>query len=148
MKSLLALNLLWLTLTGCAAYELKPLPANHPANSEAKPSIISPSSKTLAYTSADMPARKTAQADAQGHDAHHAAPGQTAVGEGKIVATVPESNQLVVEHGAIQGVMDAMTMGYPVDPPSLLQGFKPGDRIRFTMDLQKKTIVKLEKLNQ
>lgn len=139
-------NLLLLTLTGCAAYELQPLPANHPANVEAKTAVAKPLSQTLAYTSAESPA-KTAAAERQDHEAHHATSGQTAVGEGKVIATVPDSNQLVIEHGAIKGVMDAMTMGYPADPPSLLQGLKPGDRIRFTIDIPKKTIVKIEKLN-
>ncbi len=98
-----------------------------------------------------MPARVTgvAAAENDGHDTHRpSASSQTAAGEGKVIATVPGSNQLVVEHGEIEGVMDAMTMGYPADPPSLLQGLKPGDRIRFTMDVPKKTIVQVEKLDK
>jgi Cu/Ag efflux protein CusF len=59
---------------------------------------------------------------------------------------VPSANQIVVEHGPIKGFMDAMTMGYQVDPPSLLQGLSPGDRVRFTIDTKKKTIVKIEKV--
>lgn len=147
MKTVWATSLSLLIVTGCAAYELQALPVNHPANAEAKTSIAKPSSKTLAYTSADVPAKSVA-AEGQDHDAHHAEQSRTAVGEGKVVAAAPDSNQLVLEHGAIEGVMDAMTMGYPVDPPSLIQGLKAGDRIRFTMNLQKKTIVKLEKLDK
>ena len=38
------------------------------------------------------------------------------------VSTVPKANQIVVEHGEIKGFMEAMTMGYRIDPPSLLAG--------------------------
>jgi Cu/Ag efflux protein CusF len=72
----------------------------------------------------------------------------TVVGEGQVVAVVPGSSQLVVDHGAIKGFMDAMTMGYTVNPPSLLEGLQAGDRIRFTIDTQAKVIVKVEKLHQ
>ena len=148
---LFSTNLMLVALTGCAAYQLEPVPINHPAHAEARIAPRSSSSKTLAYTSDDIPARMTGVAAAQndGHDAHHpAGSSQTAVGEGKVIATVPNSNQLVVEHGEIKGIMEAMTMGYPIDPPSLLEGLKPGDRIRFTMDVQKKTIVNVEKLDK
>jgi protein SCO1/2 len=70
----------------------------------------------------------------------------TVVGEGKVVAVVPSSGQIVVDHQAIKGFMDAMTMGYRVDPPSLLEGVQAGDPIRFTIDTQNKAIVKIEKL--
>jgi Cu/Ag efflux protein CusF len=70
----------------------------------------------------------------------------TVVGEGKVIAVVPANAQLVVEHGVIKGFMDAMTMGYRIDPPSLLEGLQAGDTIRFTIDTQNKAIVKIEKL--
>lgn len=72
---------------------------------------------------------------------------QAVTGEGKVIAVVPASEQIVVEHGVIQGFMSAMTMGYKVTPPSLLDGFKAGDTIRFTIDTQNQAIVKLEKLH-
>jgi Cu/Ag efflux protein CusF len=72
---------------------------------------------------------------------------KTAVGEGKVIAVVPNNNQLVLEHGPIQSFMDAMTMGYSIESPSLLEGLKAGDRVRFTIDVEKKTIVKIEKLS-
>ncbi len=71
---------------------------------------------------------------------------QTVMGEGKVIATVPSADQIVVQHGEIKGFMEAMTMGYRVDPPALLEGLKFGDHIRFTIDVQKKTIVKIEKM--
>jgi mono/diheme cytochrome c family protein len=69
-------------------------------------------------------------------------------GEGKVIAVVPATEQLVVEHGEIQGFMEAMTMGYKVHPPSLLDKLTAGDMVRFTIDTQQKAIVKLEKLHQ
>ena len=75
-----------------------------------------------------------------------AAAPQTVEGEGKVVATVPSSSQIVVEHGEIKGFMDAMTMGYRTEPSSLLEGLKFGDRIRFTIDVANKAIVKIEKI--
>jgi mono/diheme cytochrome c family protein len=66
-------------------------------------------------------------------------------GEGKIIAVVPANQQLVVEHGEMKGFMAAMTMGYKVNPPSLLDGFKAGDAIRFTIDTQQKAIVQIDK---
>jgi len=65
----------------------------------------------------------------------------------QVVATVPSSGQVVVDHGEIKGFMGAMTMGYRVEPPSQLEGLKAGDQVRFTIDIPKKAIVKVEKLN-
>jgi Cu/Ag efflux protein CusF len=39
-----------------------------------------------------------------------------------------------------------MTMGYRIEPASLLEGLQYGDQIRFTIDVSKKTIVKIEKM--
>jgi Cu/Ag efflux protein CusF len=83
-----------------------------------------------------------------GHEGQQAAQRaqQTVVGEGKVIATVPNASQIVVEHGEIKGFMEAMTMGYRVDPPSLLEGLKSGDKVRFTIDVPNKAIVKIEKM--
>jgi len=70
------------------------------------------------------------------------------IGEGTVIAVVSGTQQLVVEHGAIQGFMDAMTMGYKVTPPSLLDKLQAGDTIRFTIDTQAQVIVTLEKLQR
>jgi Cu/Ag efflux protein CusF len=142
-----------LSVASCAPYALEPLTANHPADPRAAIAAAPPPSRTLVYTAADLPVRSTdrlAAADQGGHEAHHGSgtPGEkTVVGEGKVIAVVPSSNQLVIEHGAIKGFMDPMTMGYPTDPASLLEGLKPGDRVRFAIDVNRKVIVKVEKLN-
>ena len=138
-----------LLLTGCAAYQMEPLSANHPAYPDTAAAPERPISKTLAYTRADipspqpvsaMPAEQPGQQSAQTEQ-------KTVVAEGKVVATVPNASQIVVEHGEIKGFMEAMTMGYRVDPPSLLEGMKFGDKVRFTIDVPKKAIVKIEKMN-
>jgi Cu/Ag efflux protein CusF len=67
-------------------------------------------------------------------------------GEGKVIALVSGSHQIVVDHEEIKGFMDAMTMGYNVNSPSLLKGLKPGDKVRFTIDTEKRAITKIEKL--
>ena len=107
-------------------------------------------SKTLAYTRADIPSTQpiAAAAPVQGEGTQPAAEGEprTVVADGKVIATVPNASQIVVEHGEIKGFMEAMTMGYRVDPPSLLEGLKFGDKVRFTIDVPKKAIVKIEKL--
>jgi len=143
---------LW-TLGGCASYEPERLTTKHPAHPEAAaPNHVL--SKTLAYAAADMPkagTRLTAEAAKESpHDGQHEvklSTAKTVVGEGKIIAVVPNNNQVVLEHGPIESFMEAMTMGYPIEPPSLLEGLKAGDRVRFTIDIEKKTIVKIEKLS-
>ena len=144
-----------LVLTGCvAAYTPPPLTTQHPAHPEAPAALTSPPSNTLAYGSSDRPATQPgiAMAPAQpgGHGVHMAQQQgqQTVVGEGKVIAVVPGSNQIVVDHKEIPGFMDAMTMGYRIEPPSLLEGVKAGDSVRFTINTQRKAIVKLEKLQQ
>jgi Cu/Ag efflux protein CusF len=139
-------------LIGCAtAYELPPLTAKHPAHPEAMTAPEPPLSTTLAYGSSDLPSPQPAiaMAQRQGSATHASAPepSQTFVGEGKVIAVVPSSNQIVLEHGEIKGFMDAMTMGYRVDPPSLLEGVKAGDQIRFSIGAQQKAIIKIEKLH-
>jgi Cu/Ag efflux protein CusF len=67
-------------------------------------------------------------------------------GEGKIIALVPESQEIVIDHEEIKGFMDAMVMGYKVNPTSLLKTVKPGEKVRFTIDTDKRAITKMEKL--
>src|SRR5262249_20097949 len=67
-------------------------------------------------------------------------------GEGTVVALRPDKHQMVLEHGEIKGFMEAMTMGYKVQPLSLLDTVKPGDKVRFTIDTDARAITKLDKL--
>jgi mono/diheme cytochrome c family protein len=67
-------------------------------------------------------------------------------GEGTVVALRPEKEQIVLEHGEIQGFMEAMTMGYKTKPTSLLNQVKPGDRIRFTIDTEARAITRIDQV--
>ena len=64
------------------------------------------------------------------------------------MALRPDRQQVVVEHGEIKDFMDAMTMGYKVTPPSLINTVKPGDKVRFTIDTAAKTITKIDRLEK
>ena len=138
-----------LALAGCVAYQPRPLTTGHPAHPDAPvPRELAPS-QTLAYTRADVDAVRAVAltAPAPGDRRTPGAAATTVVGEGEVVATTPASSQIVVDHGEIKGFMDAMTMGYRIDPPSLLATVKPGDKIRFTIDVDRRAIVHIEKLN-
>jgi len=137
--------------TGCAAYTPPPLTTQHPAHPEATAAPALPPSTTLAYGPSDIPVTQPASLMAQretppgGHGASPSAQTSqhTVVGEGKVIAVVPSSSQIVVDHKEIPGFMDAMTMGYRVEPPSLLEGVTAGETIHFTIDTQQKAIVKI-----
>jgi mono/diheme cytochrome c family protein len=73
---------------------------------------------------------------------------KSVTGEGTIIALVPANDQIVIEHGAIKDFMDAMTMGYKVQPTSLLDRVSAGDHVRFTIDTQQNTITKIEKIQE
>jgi Cu/Ag efflux protein CusF len=137
-----------LTVAGCAMYQPPPLTATHPAHPDAAVARQVRASETLAYTPADVDAIRAVAAPAPAHGDHRPSgeAAKTVVGEGEVVATTPASSQIVVDHGEIEGFMDAMTMGYRTDPPSLLATVKPGDKVRFTIDVDRRAIVHIEKL--
>src|ERR1051326_7323164 len=51
--------------------------------------------------------------------------------EGKVEAV--QAAMLTVNHGKVEGYMDAMTMPYKVDKPDILKTVKVGDRISATV---------------
>jgi len=61
-------------------------------------------------------------------------------GEGIVEKVVVPDRRIVVAHEDIPGFMDAMTMSFEVDKPSLLHKLKPGDHIRFTLERTKLTL--------
>jgi Cu/Ag efflux protein CusF len=135
--------------TGCAAYQPPPLTAAHPAHPDAPAAHEAPASQALAYTRSDVDSIRAVAPAARAHGDHRTPAGvavKTVVGEGEVVATTPASGQIVVDHGEIKGFMDAMTMGYRIEPPSLLATVKSGDKIRFTIDVERRAIVHIEKL--
>jgi Cu/Ag efflux protein CusF len=136
--------------TGCAAVYTPPaLTTQHPAHPEATAAPELPPSNTLAYRPADIPSSRpaaAAQRGGQGPSPSAQTGVHTVVGEGKVIAVVPASSEIVLTHGEITGFMDAMTMGYQIAPPSLLEGVQAGDAVRFTIDTQQKAIVNIERL--
>ena len=48
---------------------------------------------------------------------------------GKVVSTNPATGEVTVDHEAIPGFMDAMTMPYKLKDPSILSELHPGDTI-------------------
>ena len=149
MKPKAPFSAIILFVSGCSAYEIPALNNDHPASLMAMSAPQRSISKTLAYTREDMPASASAAAQ---HGEHQTRPtedglSKTVVGEGEVISTVPKASRIVLEHGEIKDFMEAMTMGYRAEPPSLLEGLKPGDRVRFAIDVPKKSIIKIEKLN-
>ncbi len=69
-------------------------------------------------------------------------------GIGKIVALVPEAQEIVIDHGTIKDFMDAMTMGYKVSSAAVLKGLRSGDRVEFTLDTAQRVITKIDKLQK
>jgi hypothetical protein len=94
--------------TGCATAP-PPLTVQHPAHPQAMAAPELPRSSTLAYGPSDLPASQPAVAMAQhsGPGAHPSAQGSqpSVVGEGRVIAVVPGSSQLVVDHKEIPGFM-------------------------------------------
>jgi Cu/Ag efflux protein CusF len=135
-----------LALSGCARYQLPPLPTSHPAHPDGAVAPAPARSNTLASArAAPQPARPAPAAPSPAH-APALTGATTVAGEGEVVTTVPAASQIVLDHGEIKGFMEAMTMGYRVEPAALLAGVKPGDRVRFTIDVGRRAIVELEKL--
>lgn len=136
----------------CASYQPGPLATSHPAHPEATAAPERPPSQTLAYSRSDIPSVQPVSPVAVPQHGEHQArqteggASQTVVGEGEIVTMAPNASQIVVDHGEIKGFMEAMTMGYRIESPALLAGLKPGDTVRFTIDVQKRMITAIEKL--
>lgn len=70
---------------------------------------------------------------------------KTVNGVGKIVAIVPQTQEIIIDHQEIKGFMDAMTMGYKVGSLKQLQGLADGDVVNFTIDTQKRVITRIAK---
>ncbi len=153
----LSRGIIFVTAYACAAYQIEPTTVNHPANPDA---VTAPQrsvsrtlavSRTLVYTAAEVSAQKESNPAAAIQDRRNQpgteTPSKIVTGEGSVVAVVSATSQLVLHHGEIKDFMGPMTMGYQTESPSLLEGLKPGDRVRFSIDSQKKIIVKIEKIS-
>ncbi len=64
-------------------------------------------------------------------------------GVGELIAVQPRKSRVVVDHEEIKDFMAPMVMSYQVTSAKLLQGLKTGDKIRFTIDADKRAIVNI-----
>jgi len=55
--------------------------------------------------------------------------------QGVIEKIAPDQRQVTIHHDTISGYMIEMTMDFPVDDPSELKDFVPGDKITFTLNV-------------
>ncbi len=69
-------------------------------------------------------------------------------GVGVVTALEPGKSRLVVDHEGIKDFMAAMEMSYLVSPATLLRELNPGDKIRFTIDADKRVIVDIKPLGE
>ncbi len=76
-----------------------------------------------------------------------AAAGRRYEGLGVVVGVDLRASRLVLDHEEIEDFMAAMVMSYQVAPSALLAGLGEGDKIRFAIDLDKRAIVEIEKLD-
>lgn len=56
---------------------------------------------------------------------------------GKVVSTDPEHGRVTLDHEAIPGFMEAMTMPYKLAEPSTISELHPGDRISARLQVEK-----------
>jgi len=62
-------------------------------------------------------------------------------GVGVVVAVEARNSRIVVDHEEIKDFMAPMVMSYMVTPATLLRGLAKGDKVRFTIDADKRVIV-------
>lgn len=65
-------------------------------------------------------------------------------GIGTIVSVKPRESRIVLDHEEIEDFMGPMIMSYLVDTPTKLQGLKPGQKVRFTIDADLRAIIEIE----
>ncbi len=70
-------------------------------------------------------------------------------GIGVVVAVDPRKNRLVLTHGEIKDFMAAMVeMSFMVTPATRLKEIEPGNKVRFTIDADKRAIVDVVPLDK
>jgi len=55
---------------------------------------------------------------------------------GIVRVVAPEINRIFIDHGAIPGLMEAMTMAFEPEDAKILNGLEPGDEVLFTLRQQ------------
>ena len=57
--------------------------------------------------------------------------------EGTVNAVKTKERKLNITHGPVKGLMDGMTMDFPVLDPAMLEEVKPGMKIKFVLTKDK-----------
>ena len=92
--------------------------------------VVAVYSMTLVFVGASAPA--LAQTPA-GQSA--AAAKSTGTAEGEIRRVDTAAKTITIKHGDFKGIdMPAMTMAFPVSDAKMLDGVKPGDRVKFSVE--------------
>lgn len=102
----------------------------------------------FAWFSLPSPPRPPGEAPSGGHANHGGDP--AAFSNGVVVAIDKNAGGLTISHGPIQHLgMPGMTMGFRAASPALLEGIRPGDKIRFHVDVVGGdfTVLKIETVN-
>ena len=59
---------------------------------------------------------------------------------GQLLGATEDGRAVVIDHEAIPGYMDAMTMTFPLEDKRLLEGLAQGDKIRFDLTVGGATV--------
>lgn len=62
--------------------------------------------------------------------------GESYAGRGSVVSIDQKRAKVTLNHEEIRGLMPPMTMEFPVQPAEMLKGFRVGNRVQFTLNLQ------------
>ncbi len=73
---------------------------------------------------------------------------QTYDGVGVVLKVDIEKSRVTVDHEEIEGYMKPMVMSYMVTSKARLEGLKPGDKVRFTIDADQRAIVNIVPLRE
>lgn len=93
--------------------------------------VLAVASLMATSVSAQMPKDMKDMKDKAAKPAKAASKAMTLVG--KVEGVNATSSKVTVNHGKVEGWMDAMTMAYEVDKPESLKNVKTGDQIKATV---------------
>lgn len=88
----------------------------------------------FAWLSLPTPPPPQGEAASGGHASHAGDP--SALADGVVLSMDKGSNAVTISHGPLHNLgMPPMTMGFQVGDPALLDRIKPGDKVRFHVDV-------------
>lgn len=88
----------------------------------------------FAWFSLPSAPRPPGEAPSGGHASHAGDP--SAFSDGVVLSVDRSANALTISHGPLHNLgMPPMTMGFQAGDPALLERIKPGDKVRFHVDV-------------